>query len=112
MLNVMASLFRALAAAALATVATASVSSAVFVAPAPGEDLQASDPAGITLTQDGGFIQWVSDEQVAQITTLTWPVTDGADELGGALAVETVYRTSGSLTIGEPPKTVVFQLEG
>jgi hypothetical protein len=112
MLNVMASLYRPLAAVALAAVATASASSAVFVAPAPGEDLQVSDPAGVTLVQDGGSIQWTSDNEVARITTLTWPVTDGDDELGGALAIETVYRTTGSLTIGEPPKSVVFDLKG
>ena len=115
MLTVIASLPRVLAVMALAAVTTSSVAPVVWAASAPGEDLQpvGSAAESVLVTQNGDRVLWVSTEDaVATVMTLGWEQTGDEVELGGALTIETVYRTTGSLSIGEPPKSVSFDFEG
>ncbi len=115
MLSVTASLSRYAAAAVLAALVTASTGTVVWSAPAPGDDLRpVGDAAEVVLvTQNGDRILWVATEdKVASVMTLGWEVNEGDTELAGPLVIETVYRTTGSLSIGEPPKSVSFTMEG
>ena len=115
MLSVTASLSRYIATAVLAVLATASAGTAVWSAPAPGEDLRPVGDAAETVlvTQNADRILWVATEdKVAHVMTLGWEVIEGDTELAGSLMIETVYRTTGSLSIGEPPKSVSFTMEG
>lgn len=114
MLSVLASLSRAVVLVAVAALATSSTSVVTWTAPSPGEDLRPVGSASdqVLVTQNGPRILWVSEvEPVATVMTLGWETTDGDTELAGAMTIETVYRTTGSLSIGEPPKTVSFSLE-
>lgn len=115
MLSVTASLSRLAAAGVLAAILTASTGTFVWSAPAPGQDLAPVGNAAdaVLVTQNHDRILWVATgDQVATVTTLGWEIADGETELAGPLVIETVYRTSGSLSIGEPPKSVSFTLEG
>lgn len=114
MLRVTASLTRIAAAGLLVAALTSSAGTAVWSSPAPGEDLAPVGNAAdsVLVTQNHDRILWVATEgEVASIMTLGWEVADGETELAGPLVIETVYRTSGSLSIGEPPKSVSFTLE-
>ncbi len=116
MLSVTASLLRLAAVGVLAAMLTASTGGiVVWSSPAPGEDLSPVGDAAdaVLVTQNHDRILWVATEgEVASVMTLGWEVADGETELAGPLVIETVYRTSGSLSIGEPPKSVSFTLEG
>ncbi len=115
MLSVTVSLVRYTAAAVLAVLMSASASTVVWSAPGPGDDLAPVGDAAdsVLVTQNGDRILWVATEdKVASIETLGWEVTDGDTELAGSLVIELVYRTTGSLSIGEPPKSVSFTMEG
>lgn len=115
MLSVTASLTRAATAAVLAALITASAGTVEWSAPSPGENLRpvANAADSVLVTQNADRILWVATEdKVATVQTLGWEVTDGDTELAGSLVLETVYRTTGSLSIGEPPKSVSFTMEG
>lgn len=116
MLSVIPSLPRALIAVVLIAITTASAGSVSWSSPAPGEPLQPADASAadaIHLLQEGDTVVWTSQRgTVSVVTTLGWPSTAGDDELGGAMVVEAFYRTTGTLTVGEPPKSVSFQFEG
>jgi len=99
----------------VATMAGASSSSAIYTAPAPGTPLAPTGDASslIELTQGGRSMVWVSKAgDVATVVVQGWPSTDGADELGGAMLVQTVYRDTGAVNFGEMPMTVEFTLSG
>lgn len=114
MLSVTTALTRVVVGLALAAIITASASTVTWSAPAPGADLQPVGDAAerVMITQDGADVVWVSEDgPVATVMTLGWEVQDGNVELGGAMTLETVYRTTGEIGIGEPPKSVSFTFE-
>lgn len=105
-----------LALAAFAVVAATATGTAFFEAGEPGQDL---GPVGgadalVDLLQSNGALLWTSlTGQVTQITVQGWPVVNGDVELGGALVMERPEDpTAGTINLGEPPMTALFEVGG
>lgn len=99
----------------VATMAAAPSSSAIFTAPAPGTPLAPTGDAAslIELTQGQRNLVWVSKTgDVEMVTVQGWPSSDGVDELGGAVLIQTVYDNAGAVDFGEIPMTIEFTLSG
>jgi hypothetical protein len=101
-----------LLAAALLTAASVSTT-ALFVALAPGSDLEPSGAANqlISLIQGQEHILWTSTAGTVNYVTVTgWPVNDGEVELGGALSITRPDGGEGGvLDVGEGPMSVEFE---
>lgn len=114
MLSVLASLSRVIAVVALVSVTAASNAPVIWAADAPDLPLRPVGTAAdsVLVIQYEDRVLWISqDDQVATVMTLGWEIADGDTELAGATTLEAVYRTTGSLSIGEPPKSVSFTFE-
>ena len=103
-------------AALLITAAAFPATTAVFGAPAPGDDLVPFDGAELVVDLVLGqqHLLWSTiSGRVATLELVGWPTSDGTHDLGGALMIENpANELAGVVGFGEKPREVRFNLSG
>lgn len=100
----------------LAAVLAVALSTAVYTATSPGEDLTPVGGAAqlVQIVQDNALIRWTAlTGNVVSHTVTGWPVEIDGQQLGGGMVIERpADGGAGVIDIGEKPMSVEFQIDG